>query len=126
MPPTPPDKPDPNKNAKAASPGKPPAGKPVPQKKEPAKKADAPRPKAWAGDSGNRKFGQVLVDLGYLDEPQLDELLFEVRSTEIPLEQMVLDRGLVSAEQLLQAKAEQFGLKVCNLDEAKPSPEALK
>lgn len=137
MPPPPPNKPDPNKKNnpqnKGGSPGKVPPksdGKPNdpkgPAKKPAPQKAEAPRPKAWAGDAGNRKFGQVLVDLGYLDEAQLDELLFEVRSTDTPLEQMVLDRGLVSTEQLLQAKAEQFNLKVVNLEESKPTPEALK
>ncbi|MFL5329644.1 MAG: ATPase, T2SS/T4P/T4SS family [Gemmataceae bacterium] len=121
MPPTP-NKPDPKK----PDPGKgKPALKPTGKKPEP-KKVDAPRPKAWAGDSTNRKLGQVLVDLGYLDESQLDELLFEVRSTDSPLEQIVLDRGLINTEQLLQAKAEQHGIKVVNLEETKPTPEAMK
>jgi type IV pilus assembly protein PilB len=135
MPPTPPDK-DPKKNnptAKGGSPGKvPPKGDAKPAdakgggKKPEPKKAEPPRPKAWGGEAGSRKFGQVLVDLGYLDEAQLDELLFEVRSTDGTLEQMVLDKGLVNAEQILQAKAEQHGLKVVNLEEVKPTAGALK
>lgn len=129
MPPTMPDK-DPKKTAaKAGAAGKAPIkadanGKGV--KKPEAKKMDAPRPKAWGGEAGSRKFGQVLVDLGYLDEAQLDELLFEVRSTDGTLEQMVLDKGLVNADQILQAKAEQHGLKVINLEEVKPSADSLK
>ncbi len=130
MPPTPPDK-DPKKNnpqAKGGSPGKvPPKADPKAGGKKPEpKKVEPPRPKAWGGDAGNRKFGQILVDLGYLDEPQLDELLFEVRSTDGTLEQLVLDKGLVNAEQILQAKAEQHGLKVVNLEEVKPSADAIK
>src|SRR5436305_834532 len=127
MPPTP-NKPDPKKGmpikagAPANKPPAKPAGKPAPKK--PA--AEPPRPKAWGGEGANRKFGQVLVDLGFVDEAQLDELLFEVRQTDAPLEQLVLDRGLVNTEQLLQAKAEQFGLKVVNLEETKPTPDALK
>src|SRR4029077_11290401 len=54
------------------------------------------------------------------------EMLFESRSTDLPLEQLVLDKGLVNAEQILEAKAEQHGLKVVNLEEAKPQPEAIK
>src|SRR3954452_3106215 len=133
MPPTPPNKPDPNKKnvPPKGTPGKVPPkvdGKPAANNKKPETKKPVAehRPKAWAGDSGNRKFGQVLVDLGYLDEAQLDELLFEARSTDTALEQLALDRGLISSEQLLTAKAEQFGLKVVNLEEAKPSPEVLK
>jgi type IV pilus assembly protein PilB len=136
MPPTPPSpgKPDPKKpvpTAKGVAPGKvppgakPPAGKPVAKKS--VEKPNAARPKGWAGaDAGARKFGQVLVDLGYLDEAQLDELLFEARQTDAPLEQLVLDRGLVNSEQILQAKAEQHSLKVVNLDEVKPTAEAIK
>jgi len=130
MPPTP-NKPDPNKKDanKGVPPGKVPPkgdGKAPAGKKPEGKKPDA-KPKAWTGgDASNRKFGQVLVDLGYLDEAQLDELLFDARSTDAGLEQLVLDRGLVSTEQILQAKAEQFGLKVANLEEVKPTPEVLK
>ncbi|MBX7104453.1 MAG: Flp pilus assembly complex ATPase component TadA [Gemmataceae bacterium] len=126
MPPTP-NKPDPKKTvptAKGVAPGKTPA-KPAPKK--PVEKPNAAPKGGWSGsEAGTRKFGQVLVDLGFLDEAQLDELMFEVRSSEMPLEQLALDRGLINSEQILQAKAEQHGLKVVNLDEAKPTPEALK
>lgn len=130
MPPTP-NKPDPNKKDpnKAVPPGKvPPKGDgKAPAGKKPEGKKPESKPKSWTGgDATNRKFGQVLVDLGYLDEAQLDELLFDARSTDSGLEQLVLDRGLVSTEQILQAKAEQFGLKVVNLEDAKPTAEVLK
>jgi undecaprenyl-diphosphatase len=37
----------------------------------------------------------------------------------------VVDRGLINADQLLQALSEQHSLKLANLSESKPSPEAL-
>ena len=43
-----------------------------------------------------------------------------------PLGQVVLDRGLVTEDQLLQAMAEQHGMRVVNLEEIKPTPEAVK
>jgi type IV pilus assembly protein PilB len=119
--------------------GKPVAGKPVPAKPGPAKPAPRPaakpakpapaepKAKAWVGaDGGNRKFGQVLVDLGYIDQEQLWDLLEQARGADQSLSRVVLDRGLVTEDQLLQAQGERHGLKVANLEESKPTPEALK
>jgi type IV pilus assembly protein PilB len=75
---------------------------------------------------GRRKLGQILVDLGYLDEDQLWDLLNEARTTQQPIGQVALARGLITEEQLLQALAEQFNLKVVNLQEVKPQPEAIQ
>jgi type IV pilus assembly protein PilB len=153
--PTPPAKPTPAPVAKGVSPGKPTNGdgaakppikagdgKPVPAKPAPAKPIPKPaakppakpqaageqhKAKAWVGaDGGNRKFGQVLVDLGYIDQEQLWDLLEEARNSDQSLGRVVLERGLVSEDQLLQAQGERHGLTVANLDEQKPTPEALK
>jgi type IV pilus assembly protein PilB len=105
-----------------------PAGKKPPAK--PAAKSGAGEPKhakSWVGaDGGNRKFGQVLVDLGYIDQEQLWDLLEEARNADQSLGRIVLDRGLVTEDQLLRAQGERHGLGVANLEEQKPTPEALK
>ena len=105
------------------------SAKPAAQAGREARKA-APaehKAKAWVGaDGGNRKFGQVLVDLGYIDQEQLWDLLEQARSTDQSLSRVVLDRGLVTEDQLLQAQGERHGLAVANLEEQKPTPEALK
>src|SRR5947209_9101955 len=102
--------------AKAAD-GKPAAAKPGPAKPAPAKPVPKPaakpqtakpagehKSKAWVGaDGGNRKFGQVLVDLGYIDQEQLWDLLEEARNADASLARVVLERGLVTEDQLLQA-----------------------
>ena len=108
--------------AKPAAPGqpgaKPPqaAGKPTPAKK-PSKERDS---------GGRRKFGQVLVDLGFLDEEQLWEVLEEAKTAGQLTGQAALARGLINEDQLMQALADQNNLKVANVAEVKPSPEALQ
>ncbi|MBA2225965.1 GspE/PulE family protein [Thermogemmata fonticola] len=77
-------------------------------------------------DATTRQLGQKLLDLGLLDEAQLESLYEEMRTTERRLGELALERGLVNEEQLLQATAEVHGLKVLNAEEVKPQPEALK
>lgn len=75
---------------------------------------------------GRRKIGQVLIDLGFIDEDQLWEILEEAKSTGQLTGQVAVNRGLINDEQLLAALAEQHNLKVVNLTDIKPSPEALQ
>jgi type IV pilus assembly protein PilB len=76
--------------------------------------------------SGSRKIGQVLVDLGFIDEEQLWEILDEAKNTGQLTGQLTVARGLITDEQLLQALAEQQGMKIVNLEEVKPTAEALQ
>ncbi len=101
-------------------PGKP-APPPAAPKPEPK---PAPIPKKQI-PSGTRKLGQVLVDLGFIDEAQMEALLEESRTTEISLEQVAIRSGLVTEDQLLQGTAEQMGLRLVNLDEVKATPTAV-
>lgn len=103
-----------------------PSGKPVAEKG----KLEVPVPKritkASAGKmDGMRKLGQVLVDLGFVDEDQLWEILDESKGTGSQIGQVAMSRGLITEEQLYQALGEQFGLRVVNLQETKPTPEAV-
>src|SRR5262245_43651092 len=97
---------------------------PKPGAKKPAAKEEK-KPK-WMPADGTRKLGQVLIDLGFLDEAQVEQLYEDVRATDSTLERVVIDSGLLTEDQLLQAVAEQHGLRVINLDEVKPQPEAVK
>jgi type IV pilus assembly protein PilB len=114
--------------AAKAPPAKPANGNAPPAKPQPAsavaKKAAALRDTASAG--GGRKLGQVLIDLGYVDEDQLWELLDESKNQNQPIGQVAVTRGLVTEDQLLGALAEQFGLKIVNLEDMKPTPEAIQ
>src|SRR5207244_118273 len=110
---------------KPAQPGKPGAqpGKPQDAAKKPVKKAAA-KPKESGG--GRRKIGQVLIDLGFIDEDQLWEILEEAKNTGQMTGQVAVSRGLINDDQLLAALGEQHNLKVVNLQEVKPTPEALE
>jgi type IV pilus assembly protein PilB len=111
--------------------GKTPADKPADKAKKPDKPASKPVPARTAairssgGGGGGRKLGQVLIDLGFIDDDQLWEILDEGKNTGNPVGQVALSRGLVTEDQLLQALADQFGLRVLNSEELKPSPDSL-
>jgi type IV pilus assembly protein PilB len=102
--------------------GKPQAGGGKPPAKPPAKPT-AKGDREW--DGGKRKIGQIMVDLGFIDESQLWDLLEEARTNALRVGQVALNRGLVNDEQLLQAVAEQNGMRVINLEDEKPSPQAI-
>lgn len=63
--------------------------------------------------------------MGLIDEQQLFEMLDEARSAGKPLGQIAVGRGLVNEDQLVNALATQSNLKVGNLVESKPQPDAL-
>jgi type IV pilus assembly protein PilB len=87
----------------------------------------AKRPPVPVRDSvrtGGRKLGQVLVDLGFIDEEVLWEVLDHARSENILIGQAAVAKGLITEDQLQQALADQCGLKVVSLEECKPTSEA--
>jgi type IV pilus assembly protein PilB len=101
------------------------AGKSAASTKAPAKPAS--RERDWSeGGGGRRKIGQILVDLGFIDDSQLWDILEESRTQGIRVGQVALNRGLITEEQLLQAVAELHGMRVVNLEEEKPSPQAVQ
>jgi type IV pilus assembly protein PilB len=91
----------------------------------PSKIGGAKKPAAPPKETGRRKFGQVLVDLGYIDDDQLWELLDEAKNSGLRTGQAAVQRGLINEDQLMAALAEQNNMKLVNLTEVKPSPEAL-
>jgi type IV pilus assembly protein PilB len=109
------------------------AAKPPPAKKPPSDKPAVsakdhkPNPvkQSTASRSGGRRMGQVLVDLGYIDEDQLWEILDEAKNAGVPIGQAALSRALITEPQLLQALAEQFGLRLLTPEDLKPTSEAL-
>src|SRR5262245_39229715 len=136
-------------NPKDPTPGKdPPGKKPTPPGKgkpagKPAGKSDGqakgksdgqakkgPPPgkpvKSGGGEGGRNKLGQVLVDLGFIEEDQLWDLLEEARNSGQKIGEAAVARGLVNEDQLLQALAEQYGLKVAVLEDVKVQPEATQ
>ncbi len=68
----------------------------------------------------------MLIDLGFIDDDQLWGILDEAKGSGAPTGQVAVSRGLINEEQLLQALAEQHGLKTINLQETKPQPEVIQ
>jgi type IV pilus assembly protein PilB len=74
-------------------------------------------------------MAKVLVNLGFLEDDQADEVLRESQETGQAPEQVALSRGMISEDQAVQALSEFHGLKVVNLDPesgVKPLPEATQ
>jgi type IV pilus assembly protein PilB len=67
-----------------------------------------------------------MVDLGFLDDVQLEAIYEDMRTIETGLAELVKERGLVTDEQLLQATAEVHGMRLANLEDTKPEATAVK
>ncbi len=128
--PTPGAKPDSTRITNTPPPAKPPAektpslGKGI-TKNVPSIKKPAAAKKEKKPEGGRRRFGQILVDLGFIDDGQLWEILDEAKNAGLLTGQTAVQKGLITDDQLMQALAEQFNLKLVNLAEVKPTPEAL-
>jgi type IV pilus assembly protein PilB len=73
-----------------------------------------------------RRLGQVLVDLGFFDDDQLETLLEEQQQQPGQLIGRVAEQmGLITDTQLAQALAEQMNLQVVDLGEIELSAEVL-
>jgi type IV pilus assembly protein PilB len=74
-----------------------------------------------------RKIGQILVDLGYVSDDQLELLLDEQQQRPGQLlGQVAMDMGLLNDEQLAQALAEQLHLRVVTLGDLHIDPKVLE
>ena len=74
-----------------------------------------------------RRLGQILVDLGYLNEDQLWDVLEEQKQSpgEV-IGQVAIRMGLVTDAQVTEALAEQWGMPVINLSETTIPPKVLE
>jgi type IV pilus assembly protein PilB len=74
-----------------------------------------------------RRLGQILVDLGHINEDQLWDVLEEQKQSpgEI-IGRVAVRMGLVTETQLSEALAEQWGMQVVNLKETTITPKVLE
>lgn len=74
-----------------------------------------------------RRLGQILVDLGYLTEDQLWDVLEEQKQTQGEIiGQVAIRMGFVNEGQVTEALAEQWGMPVVNLAETTIPAKALE
>jgi len=83
----------------------------------PREGAPAPAPVAAAPEQAWRPLGQVLVDLEFLTESQLERALAAQREEGCRLGEILVSRGLLSGGELAQALAEQHGVELAAQDE---------
>ncbi|MCA9016367.1 MAG: Flp pilus assembly complex ATPase component TadA, partial [Planctomycetaceae bacterium] len=74
-----------------------------------------------------RRLGQIMVDLGYISEDQLWDILEEQKQSpgEV-IGQVAIRMGLVTEDQVTQALAEQWGMPVVELSETNIPPKVLE
>ena len=73
-----------------------------------------------------RRIGQILVDLGFISDDQLEQLLEEQQQRPGKLlGKLAEDLGYISDEQLAQALAEQWSMKAIHLGDTVISPQVL-
>jgi type IV pilus assembly protein PilB len=73
-----------------------------------------------------RRLGQILVDLGYITDEQLDMLLAEQRRKPGELLGKLAETlGLITDEQLAEALAEQMAMRVVTLSETTINPKII-
>ncbi len=74
-----------------------------------------------------RRIGQIFVDMGFIDDDQLEMLLEEQQQQPgEKLGKIAEEMGLITDDQLVQALAEQMNLQVINLSETNVAPEVLE
>ena len=72
-----------------------------------------------------RRIGQIFVDLGFINDDQLDMLVEEQNQNQGQLiGRIAEDMGLITDDQLVQALAEQFGLQTVDIEGVVPPEEA--
>ncbi len=74
-----------------------------------------------------RRLGQILVDMGFITDDQLQLLVEEQQQQPGALiGKIAEDMALITDDQLAQALAEQMNMKVISLSEAKLAPDVLE
>ena len=73
-----------------------------------------------------RKLGQIFVDLGFINDDQLEMLVEEQSQSQGGqlIGRIAMDMGLVSDDELIASLGEQFRLQPIDLDGIVPPPEA--
>lgn len=74
-----------------------------------------------------RRLGQILVDLGYITEDQLWDVLEQQKQSGTELiGRIAIAMGLVTDAQVSEALAEQWGMQVVNLPDVTVNPKVLE
>jgi type IV pilus assembly protein PilB len=72
----------------------------------------------------SKQLGQILIELGYITQEQLDVAVEEHRQTPKSLGRVLIDLGMIKEADLVRALAEQVGLEFVDLTEHPVDPTA--
>ena len=77
-------------------------------------------------EKGKRKLlGQILKEMGYISEGQIQEALERQRETGSPIGQTLVALGVITESQLARALGVQSGMELVELDGLEISPDAV-
>ncbi|MGZ5350944.1 MAG: type II secretion system protein GspE, partial [Actinomycetota bacterium] len=65
----------------------------------------------------SKQLGQILIELGYITQDQLEQALAEHQRTPKSLGRVLIDLGMIKEGDLVRALAEQVGLEFVDLAE---------
>src|SRR5436190_22022667 len=77
------------------------------------------------GSSGSRFVSDVVVELDMLPRERVDAAVEEARSSGRTPEQVLVQTGALTEDQLARAIAQRFGLRHADLNVFKPDPAAI-
>jgi type IV pilus assembly protein PilB len=77
-------------------------------------------------DRPGRLLGDVLVELGMCDRDTVEAIVSDARAASRPMQQLLIERGLVNHDQLARAVAERFGLEYTSLEKLHPDIAAMQ
>ena len=100
----------------------------VPRSPPPRRRRSRPRPRTASPTSTRTPSSSARSSSTSASSttPQLETLYEEMRTSDAPLGELAIQRGLINEDQLLQATAELHGMHVVNLEDTKPEAEAVK
>ena len=73
-----------------------------------------------------RPIGQILIEMGVLNEDQLNEALAIQQEKGGAIGQLMIEAGMVTAEDVLQALATQHGMQIVDLSQMEVDEETIK
>ena len=73
-----------------------------------------------------KKLADILLEKGMLSQEQLEQALAEQESTGVPIQKILLDKKLLSPEKLAEALAEQLGIPYVKLRDINIDPQVIK
>ncbi len=87
---------------------------------------DVAVPPSASRERPGQLLGDVLVDLGLCDRNTVEDVVRDARAQSRPMQQLLLERGLLNEDQLALAVSKRFGLEYASLEKLTPDIAAMQ